>query len=114
MPLFAELKRRNIFRVTLLYVTAGWLVLELTAMAVDYAGLAEWVYRFAFALLLIAFPLALLLSWFYEITPTGLRREKQVERAASITDQTGRRLVQLSGLAVVLVCGLNLLRFALD
>ncbi len=114
MSFFAELRRRNIFRVALLYVTAGWLLLEIASMLVDYAGLPGWVYRFTAAVLLIAFPLALVLSWMYEITPEGLRRERDVDRAQSITRQTGARLLRLALLSVLLVFLLNLLRFALD
>lgn len=114
MSLFAELSRRNIFHVVLLYVAAGWLVLELGAMAVDYAGVPGWVYRFIFGVLIIGFPLALVLSWIYEITPEGLRREFEVDRERSITRQTGRKLLNLAALSVLLVLLLNLLRFALD
>ncbi len=114
MSLFAELKRRNIFRVALFYVAAGWLLLELGAMLVDYAGIPGWVYRFAFAVLVIGFPLALVLSWIYEITPEGLRREFDVVPERSITRQTGQRLARLTVFAIAGVVALNLLRFALD
>ncbi len=114
MTLFSELRRRNVFRVVLLYVTAGWLLLELSSLFVDYAGLPVWVLRFLFALLIIAFPLAIGISWFYEITPDGLRRESTVDPAESITKQTGARLLRLALLSVLLVFLLNLLRFALD
>lgn len=114
MSLFSELRRRNLFRVALLYVAAGWLLLELTSMLVDYAGLPVWVFRFVFALLIIAFPLAMGISWLYEITPEGLRRESLVDPAESITKQTGARLLRLALLSMLLVFLLNLARFALD
>ncbi len=113
MSLFGELGRRNIFRVVLLYVAAGWLVLEVGALLVDYAGLPDWVYRFTFALLIIGFPLALVLSWMFEITPEGLRREFEVDPERSITRETGTRLIRLALLATLVVVLLNLLRFAL-
>lgn len=114
MTLFSELRRRNLFRVVLLYLTAGWLLLEISSMLVDYADLPAWVLRFFFALLIIAFPLALGISWFYEITPEGLRRESSVDPADSIARQTGARLLRLSMLSVGLIVLLNLLRFVLD
>jgi hypothetical protein len=114
MMLFSELRRRNVFRVTLLYFTAGWLLLELCSLFVDYAGMPLWVLRFLFALLIIAFPLAIGISWFYEITPDGLRRESLVDPTESITKQTGARLLRLALLCLLLVFLLNLLRFALD
>ena len=76
----AELRRRNIFRVAVLYAAASWLVLDLCALCVAEVGLAPWVFRFLFALALICFPLALVLSWIYEITPEGLRRGRDVLR----------------------------------
>ena len=114
MTLFSELRRRNVFRVILLYVAAGWLLLESSAMLADYAGMPLWVSRFLFALLIIAFPLAIGISWLYEITPEGLRRESRVDPAESITKKTGARLLRLAMLSVLLVVLLNLLRFALD
>jgi hypothetical protein len=114
MSLFAELRRRNIFGVILLYVAGGWLLLESGALLVDYAGLPAWVYRFLFAVLIIAFPLAIVLSWLYEITPEGIRRESEVDPERSITRQTGAKLLRLALLSVCLVVLLNLLRFALD
>lgn len=114
MTLFAELRRRNIFAVVLLYIAAGWLLLETGALLVDYADLPAWVYRFLFAVLIIAFPLAIVLSWMYEITPEGLRREHEVDRERSIARRTGAKLLRLALLAVLLVVLLNLLRFVLD
>lgn len=114
MSLFSELRRRNIFRVSLLYLVAAWLLLELGALSVDYANLPGWVFRFTFAMLLIGFPLALVLSWIYEITPEGIRREFEVERERSITRETGRRLTRLTLLCLLLIVLLNLSRFWLD
>ena len=114
MSLFAELRRRNIFRVALLYAAAAWLILEIGSLCVDYANLPEWIYRFTFAMLIIGFPLALVLSWIYEITPEGLKREFEVDLSDSITTKTGQVLLKLAFLAVLLVVLLNLARFALD
>ncbi len=114
MSILAELVRRNIFRVALLYVASAWLVLELLAIGVDYAGVPGWVYRFAAAIGIICFPLAMVFSWIFEITPEGLKRETRVDPASSITRQTGRRLLWLTMICVLGVLALNLLRFALD
>lgn len=110
MTLIAELRRRNIFRVALLYLVSSWLLLQLTSVAASAAG-AEWVHRFIFALLVICFPLSLLFSWIYEITPQGLRRERDVRREESITAQTGRKLNR--AIIVVLIAAL-LLEIALS
>lgn len=114
MSFLDELVRRNIFRVTLLYVASAWLVLELVAIGVDYFAVPGWIYRFCAAIGLICFPLAMVFSWIFEITPDGLKRETLVDRKRSITRKTGRNLLKLSGLCILGVVALNLLRFVLD
>jgi len=92
MSIFSELNRRNVFRVALLYFVAAWLILQLIDILFDLAGIPAWAFRFAFALLLICFPLVLIFSWIFEITPQGIRREQDIEIQKSITAQTGRKL----------------------
>lgn len=114
MSLIAELRRRNIFRVAVLYAAASWLLLDLCALCVAELGLAPWVFRFLAALALICFPLAMVLSWIYEITPEGLRRERDVIREQSITPLTGRRLVRITLVLIALIALSNLLQLILD
>ena len=92
MSTFAELKRRNIFRVVLLYIVVAWLVLQVAEMLFEPLGVPAWVLRFIFALLIICFPLALVFSWIFEITPEGIKREQDIEAQSSITAQTGRKI----------------------
>ena len=104
MSLLAELKRRNVFRVALLYIVLGWFLLQLIELLLMVLGSGGWVYRFTFALGIICFPLALIFSWFYEITPHGLKKEFQVERAESITRRTGRKISKLT----IIVLGISI------
>ncbi|MDH5344818.1 MAG: hypothetical protein OEW59_03575, partial [Gammaproteobacteria bacterium] len=92
MSLFSELKRRNVFRVALLYLVASWVVIQVTDVGVSLLGLPDWTGRFVFLLLLIGFPLVMVFSWVYELTPEGLKREKEVVRDTSITHETARKL----------------------
>ena len=92
MSLFSELKRRNVFRVSLLYMVASWLVIQVADTGVSLLGLPAWTGRLVFLLLLIGLPLVVVFSWAYEITPEGLKREKEVERDESITHETARKL----------------------
>ena len=114
MSLFSELKRRNIFRVGLLYAMLAWLIIEIGGLLVLLLGIPGWVYRFVCALLVIGFPLCLVLSWIYEITPDGLKREFEVERDDSITHETGRRITRIVLGVLALIIGLNLARFLLN
>lgn len=111
MSLFAELKRRNIFRVGLLYVALAWLLVEIGGLLVELLGLPGWIHRFVFGLLVIGFPLCLVFSWIYEITPDGLKREFEVARGQSITRETGRKInLAITG-SLALVLLMNLARF---
>jgi adenylate cyclase len=92
MSFFSELKRRNVFRVALLYMVASWLIMQVTDVGVSLLGLPDWTGRFVFLMLLIGFPLVMVFSWAYEITPEGLKKERDVPRDQSITDETARKL----------------------
>lgn len=109
MSLLSELKRRNVLRVAVLYVVAGWLLLQCTDMLVAASG-ADWVYRFLAAIWIICFPLLLVFSWIYEITPEGLRKERDVARERSITVQTGQRINRIIKVTFVLAVALQIVR----
>ncbi len=92
MSIFAELKRRNVFRMALLYIAAAWLVLQLADLLFEQLGIPAWAFRFIFTILLICFPLVLIFSWVCEITPEGLKREQDIDAKDSITARTGRKI----------------------
>ena len=114
MSLFSELRRRNVLRVALAYVVLAWLALELTGLAVAGGQLPAWTYRFLAAMLLIGWPLALVFSWIYELTPEGLKREVEVEREQSMHRSTGQRLMRVTLAAALLIVLINLGRVALN
>jgi TolB-like protein/Tfp pilus assembly protein PilF len=93
--IFAELKRRNVYRVGIAYVVASWLLLQVIDVVEPIIGMPAWVAKFALVLLAVGLPLVLVFSWAYEMTPEGLKREKDVDRSRSITGETGRRLDRL-------------------
>jgi TolB-like protein len=92
MTFFAELKRRNVFRVGIAYVIVGWLLAQVAEIAFDAFGAPEWVLKSVLFVLLLGLPLALFFAWAFEMTPEGLKLEKNVDRSQSITPQTGRKL----------------------
>jgi len=87
-----ELKRRNVFRVAMAYLFTAWLLLQLADVVLGNIGTPEWVFKAIFTVLGIGFPIALLLAWAYELTPEGLKKEKDVDRSQSITHITGKKL----------------------
>lgn len=102
MSLFAELKRRNVFRVGAAYLVVAWLLVEVADTIFPRLGLPEWTVTFVIALLLLGLPLALFLAWAYELTPEGVKPTRDVQLHESITRVTGRKL-DLSIIAVLLV-----------
>ena len=92
MSLFNELKRRNVFRVAIAYTVIAWLLAQVADLAFDNFGTPEWVSKTVLFLLLFGFPLAIFFAWAFELTPEGLKKEKDVDREASITSHTGRKL----------------------
>ncbi|MEJ2159098.1 MAG: tetratricopeptide repeat protein [Chromatiales bacterium] len=87
-----ELKRRNVFRVGALYLVAGWLILQVADVLAGLLGLPDWTLRFVAFLLMLGFPLALVFSWVYELTPEGIKRESEIDRTQSATEQTSKKL----------------------
>ncbi len=110
MSLFSELKRRNVFRVALLYVVASWIILQVADVGISLLGLPVNAGRLIFLLLAAGLPLVLVFSWVYEISPEGLKKEKDIDRSLSVTDQTAKKLD--AAVIVLLVIGIGAL--ALD
>ncbi len=92
MGLVSELRRRNVFRMAALYIVATWLVMQVAEVLIGLANLPDWTGRTVLVILAIGFPIALVFSWFYEITPEGISLERDVAPGKSITHVTGRRL----------------------
>ncbi len=92
MSFIDELKRRNVIRVAIAYAIVAWLIAQVTELAFDSFGTPDWVIKTVLFLLIIGLPLALFFAWAFELTPEGLKREKDVDRSESITHVTGRKL----------------------
>jgi len=108
MTFFAELKRRNVFRVGAAYVVVGWLLLQVADVLLGNFGAPDWVFKSFAAMLALGLPLALFLAWAFELTPDGVKRTEVVDADESIAPSTGRRLdrfivVGLLGVIALLV-----------
>jgi adenylate cyclase len=89
---FNELKRRNVFRVAGAYAVVAWLLIEVSDTIFPRIGLPEWSVTLVIALVALGFPVALLLSWAYELTPAGMKRTEEVPAESSGTRFGGRKL----------------------
>jgi hypothetical protein len=90
--LFHELKRRNVVRVAAAYAVVAWLLIEVSDTIFPRLGFPDWTVTFIIVLVALGFPLALFLSWAYELTAEGVKRTEEVPVEASVTRLTGRRL----------------------
>ncbi len=112
---FAELKRRNVFRVSIAYIIMAWLLLQVVDIVVSIINAPDWVSQSILLLLGIGFPIAIFFAWAFELTPDGIKRERDVDRTQSITSKTGRRLdYMIIGVLVVAVAWLGFDKLALD
>ncbi len=105
MSFIKELKRRNVIRVAIAYAVAAWLLIEITATTFPILKLPDWSVTLVTVLVLIGFPLALIFAWAYELTPEGIKLEKDVVRSESITNVTGRKLDFIIIAVLVLTLG---------
>ena len=105
MSFFGELQRRNVVRVGLAYVVSSWLLAQVAEFAFENFGAPEWVLKSFVVVLMLGLPIALLFAWAFELTPEGIKLEKDVDRSQSITGETGRRLdyMILAGVAIVVL-----------
>ena len=92
MSLFAELKRRNVIRIAILYLVSSWVLLQLTDVLASLLNAPDFAGSIVVLLLLLGFFPALIFAWVYEMTPDGLKREVDVNRTQSHTPETGKKI----------------------
>jgi len=109
MSLFDELKRRNVFRIAVAYTVIAWLLAQVADLAFDNFGAPDWVPKSVLFILILGFPLAVFFAWAFEMTPEGVKREKDVDRSHSITQTTGKKLNHLIIAVLVAAIGFLLL-----
>ena len=107
---WGELKRRNVVRVAIAYVIIAWLILQVGDTLAPALHLGEWVNTVLAFFLILGFPMALFFAWAFELTPEGLKKEKDVDRSVSITHGTGRKL----DFAIIGLLAIVLAYFAFD
>lgn len=90
--LFTELKRRNVLRVAASYVVISWLAIEVSSTLEETLALPAWFDTVVFAFLALGFPIALIFSWAFELTPEGLKKTEDVDTDSSVLHHTAKRL----------------------
>jgi hypothetical protein len=105
MSLLGELKRRNVFRVSILYLVAGWVLLQVADILFPALDIPEWGINLILGLLILGLPLVVIFSWVYELTPEGIKRERDIDRSESITHTTGHKINALIVILLLVAIG---------
>src|SRR5881275_1647368 len=72
--LFAELRRRNVYKVAIAYAIVAWLLMQIATQVFPFLEIPNWAIRLVIMLIVIGFPIALIIAWAFELTPEGLKR----------------------------------------
>jgi TolB-like protein len=72
--IFAELKRRNVYKVAIAYAVVAWLLMQIATQVFPFLEIPNWAIRLVIMLIVIGFPIALVIAWAFELTPEGLKR----------------------------------------
>jgi TolB-like protein len=89
---FAELKRRNVYKVAIAYAVVAWLLMQIATQVFPFLEIPNWAIRLVIMLIVIGFPIALVIAWAFELTPEGLKRTEDVDLGKSVTRKSGRKL----------------------
>lgn len=108
---FAELKRRNVYKVAVAYAIVAWLLIQAASILFPTFEAPAWVMKVVVTAIIFGFPVALILAWAFELTPEGIKREKDVAPNESIARTTGRKLVGTTVALAVIAAGLFAFQF---
>ena len=107
MSFFNELKRRNVFKVGIAYTVASWLSLQMVDLVLENINAPDWIMQVFMLGLAVGLPIAIIIAWAFELTPEGIKLEKNVDRTRSINQHTGHQLnrgiIMILSMAVVLL-----------
>jgi len=103
---FAELKRRNVYKVAVAYAVVAWLLIQAASIFFPVFDAPQWVMKIFIIVIIFGFPVALILSWAFEITPEGIKLESDIEPNKSAKRGTGRKIVAVTIALAVIAAGL--------
>jgi TolB-like protein len=103
----AELRRRNVFRVAATYAVVAWIIIEAGSVLLPTFGASELAFQIYVIVVAIGFVVALVLAWIYELTPEGVKLEKDVDRSKTITKQASRKMDVVFIVLLVIALGVS-------
>ena len=101
---FAELKRRNVYKVAVAYCVVGWLLVQVATQVFPFLEIPNWVVRIVIGLVAIGFPISLVIAWAFEMTPEGVKRTE----AADATGEHSRGGVWVAVVAIAAALSIGL------
>jgi len=106
---FGELKRRHVYKVAVAYAVVAWLLIQVATQVFPFFELPNWAVQMVVLATVIGFPIAVVCSWAFEMTPEGIKLERDVDRR--VTRKTGRKLTALITVVAALAAGVTAFRF---
>ena len=103
---FAELKRRNVYKVAVAYAVVAWLLIQAASIFLPAFDAPPWVMKIFIIVIIFGFPVALIFSWAFEITPEGIKLEMEIDPKKSIARKTGRKIVGLTIALAIVAAGM--------
>ena len=102
LSFYSELRRRNVFKVAIVYSAVAWLLLQLSDTLGPALHLPEWFVSAVAFLLILGFPVSIIFAWAFDLTPEGLKRETKADPTAPMAGKTGKKLNYIVVAALVL------------
>src|SRR6266567_64633 len=103
---FAELKRRNVYKVAVAYAVVGWLIAQIATQIFPFLEIPNWVVRLVIVLIAIGFPIALVIAWAFEATPEGIKRTEDVDLAAAAKQPKKHAWIYVVVIGAAISCAL--------
>ena len=107
MNFFEELKRRNVIKATIAYMVVSWVLLQVASVILPIIGAPEWVLKTLIFVMAIGFPVWIIFSWVYELTPEGFIKTEKVSKEKSITEATNKRLNIIIIITLIIAIGVS-------
>jgi TolB-like protein/tetratricopeptide (TPR) repeat protein len=104
--LFAELKRRNVYKVAIAYAVVAWLLMQIASQIFPFFEIPNWAVRLVVLLLIIGFPIALILAWAFELTPEGIKRAEDLDVSELLTRKSSHKLLWITAVVAIVAAAL--------
>jgi len=108
---FAELKRRNLYRIAIAYAVIGWLLVQIATQVFPFFAIPNSVVRIIVLLIIVGFPIAVVSAWAFELPREGINRADRVDRSSALTRRRGRKITALIVVVATLAAGVTIFRF---